>query len=39
MCVVKADTDQLCSYCKADLCLCFCIGKFSHDTAHDSYEI
>ena len=28
--------DQLCSYCEADLCLCFRIGKslFSHGAAH-----
>ena len=28
--------DQLCSYCTADLRLCFRIGKFwfSHDAAH-----
>ena len=27
MCSENKGTDQLCSYCTADLCLCFHVGK------------
>ena len=29
MCSINKGADQLCSYCTADLQLCFCIGKKS----------
>ena len=29
----KQNANQ-CSCCAADLCLCFCIYRFSHDTTH-----
>ena len=35
MCRENKGADQLCSFCTADLRLCFCISKiqFSHDSA------
>ena len=39
-CSENKGTDQLCSYCTADLRLCFRIGKnaISHDVAHKTNE-
>ena len=40
LCSEKKGADQLCSYCTADLCLCFRLGKnsVSHDTAYGVNE-